>query len=64
MLKGKFGLSNNDVVGFSGRWNRHKKDLQKVNILPGSDTDRLVKAQLSNHITEWMDGLDEEDLYN
>ena len=64
LLKGKFGLSNNDVVGFSGRWNRHKKDLQKVNILPGSDTDRLVKAQLSNHITEWMDGLDEEDLYS
>ena len=60
LLKEKFGLSN-DVVGFSGRWNRHKKDLQKVNILPGSDTDRLVKAQLSNHITEWMDGLDEED---
>lgn len=60
LLKGKFGLNNNDVVGFSGRWSRHKKDLQKVNILPGSDTDRLVKAQLSNHLSEWIDGLDEE----
>lgn len=56
----KFGLLD-ILVSIMGRWNRHKKDIQKGNIIAGSDSAKLEENRIGNSITAWAQGLDEDD---
>lgn len=56
----KFGLLD-ILVSIMGQWNRHKKDIQRGNIIAGSDSARLVENRIGNNVTGWVQGLDEDD---
>ena len=60
MAEQKFGLID-ILVSILGRWNRHKKDIQKGNIIAGSDSARLEENRIGNSIAGWLEGLDEDD---
>lgn len=60
MAEQKFGLID-ILVAILGRWNRHKKDIQKGNIIAGSESARLEENRIGNNITDWLEGLDEDD---
>jgi hypothetical protein len=60
MAEQKFGLID-ILVSILGRWNRHKKDIQKGNIIAGSDSARLEENRIGNSLTGWLEGLDEDD---
>ncbi|HOY19916.1 MAG TPA: hypothetical protein PLC89_21565 [Haliscomenobacter sp.] len=56
----KFGLID-ILVAIMSRWSRHKKDIQKGNILPGSDSAKLEENRIGNNFTAWVENLDEDD---
>ncbi|MDX2068058.1 MAG: hypothetical protein SFV55_06505 [Haliscomenobacter sp.] len=57
----KIGLDNDILVNIMGRWSRHSKDIQRGNILAGSDSARLEENRIGNSITGWLEGLDDDD---
>jgi hypothetical protein len=57
----KIGLNNNILVNIMFRWNRHKKEIQRGNILAGSDSSRLEESRIGNSFNGWLEGLDEDD---
>lgn len=57
----KIGLDNDILVNIMGRWSRHNKDIQRGNILAGSDSARLEENRIGNSLIGWLDGLDEDD---
>jgi hypothetical protein len=57
----KIGLDNDILVNIMSRWSRHKKDIQRGNIIAGSESARLEENRIGNSITGWLDGLDEDD---
>lgn len=57
----KIGLNNDILVNIMFRWNRHKKDIQKGNIIAGSESARLEESRIGNSFAGWLEGLDEDD---
>ncbi len=57
----KIGLNNDILVNIMFRWNRHKKDIQRGNIIEGSESARLEENRIGNSFKGWLEGLDEDD---
>lgn len=61
LAKSKFKYNDSILIQIMSRWSRHKNNIQRGNMIAGSTSATLEENQIGNVITDWVEGLDEDD---
>jgi len=61
LAKSKFGFNDRILVQIMSRWSRHKKSIQSGEVLSGSDSSKQEENRITNSISGWLEGLDDDD---